>query len=479
MPRPAAVIRAATYRRISDDREGLELGVQRQEEDLRRLAADRGYLVVADYSDNDIGASTRSRKRRPGYEQMIRDAAAGQFHVILAYTSGRLTRRPREREDLIELAVRHGVRIEYVNSPSFDLNTADGRMIARHLAAQDTAESERIAERVSRSRKQRAERGLPPPGASFGYSVDGMRTVRQEAAAIRRAYADVLAGTAGLRTIATRWNAAGLRTRWGNTWQAQTVASVLRNPRYAALPSSHRQQLAGVTAQWTPLVERGQWEAVQQLLDDPSRRTTPGGSLRYLLSGVAVCGVLVEGQQCGSAMASGRSGGVRSIKCRAARHLERRAVPIEEFVISETVEMLDLARNWEATIPPAVEASAADPTLLGELTALEARRGALAGNLSVPEGILQERADALDARIKELRRFLGAQVAGSVIGRPRLLRDLLPAAQVDGEYGAAFLASTVDVQRAIIAATVSVLVLPVGRGSRGFDPASVRIEPLA
>ena len=76
------------------------------------------------YTDNDIGASTRSRKPRPDYQRMLADARAGRFEVILAYASSRLTRRPREHEDLIELAERHGVAYRYVRSPSVDLNTA-------------------------------------------------------------------------------------------------------------------------------------------------------------------------------------------------------------------------------------------------------------------------------------------------------------------------------------------------------------------
>jgi site-specific DNA recombinase len=59
---------AAIYCRISEDREGVALGVARQQEDCRALAARLGYTVPADavFVDNDISASTRSRKARRG-----------------------------------------------------------------------------------------------------------------------------------------------------------------------------------------------------------------------------------------------------------------------------------------------------------------------------------------------------------------------------------------------------------------------------
>ena len=54
--RDTPVLSAAVYARISADTEGKSLGVQRQVEDCRTLAADRGWPVGAEYVDNDISA---------------------------------------------------------------------------------------------------------------------------------------------------------------------------------------------------------------------------------------------------------------------------------------------------------------------------------------------------------------------------------------------------------------------------------------
>ncbi len=66
--RDAPVLSAAVYARISADTEGKSLGVQRQLEDCRKLAAARGWPVGREYVDNDISAY--NGKPRPGYEQM-------------------------------------------------------------------------------------------------------------------------------------------------------------------------------------------------------------------------------------------------------------------------------------------------------------------------------------------------------------------------------------------------------------------------
>lgn len=162
--------RSGIYLRISDDREGQELGVGRQQEDCLALS-EREHCTVYDiYKDNDISASTRSRKVRPNYQRLLADARAGLIDTVIAYTSSRLTRRPREHEDLIELAEQYGVQFHYVASPSFDLNTSAGRLIARMLAAKDAGEAEDTAERVARAKLANAVRGQYMGGArAYGF----------------------------------------------------------------------------------------------------------------------------------------------------------------------------------------------------------------------------------------------------------------------------------------------------------------------
>lgn len=69
-----------------------------------------GYGVAQVFSDNDRGASTRSRKPRPTYTDMLRRAKAREFAALLVYSTSRLTRRPLVNEDLIALVEQHGCR---------------------------------------------------------------------------------------------------------------------------------------------------------------------------------------------------------------------------------------------------------------------------------------------------------------------------------------------------------------------------------
>jgi DNA invertase Pin-like site-specific DNA recombinase len=302
---------AAKYLRISNDKEGKELGVTRQNEDLDAMAAKEGLYFVDTYPDNDISASTRSRKKRPQYKRMLADARNGRFQVIAAYTTKRLTRRPRENEDLIELAEAYGISYKYIRSPEIDLNTAQGRMLARIMAAADAAEAEITSELVARKAQQRAESGQFNGGRRpFGFGVpkvvngvpvvnedtgkpvlDYDQVVEREADFIRWAAQVVLPKEGlGLRTVARLWNEWGVETSTGTPWTGMTVRDMLIRPRNAGLMVYRGQILEGVKAPWEPIIEREVLEALVAKFKDPSRRTSPGNKPRHLLTGALRCG---------------------------------------------------------------------------------------------------------------------------------------------------------------------------------------------
>ncbi len=296
--------RAAIYTRISLDTEGEALGVARQEQDCRDLAARDKLDVVAVFTDNDTGASTRSRKKtRPAYADMLRRARAGEFSVIVAYSNSRLTRRPLELEELIALYEQHGVRITTVVSGNDDLTTADGRMVARIKGNVDAAEAERTAERVARKHLESAQEGRPVAGTRpFGWQVGGRVLNERESALIREAATDIIAGI-GTYTIARRWNAAGVTTSTGRPWQGKVLGRMMQSPRLAGWRVHQGKIAVGrdgqpVRGQWEPVLDQATFDAVGTALSpEESRSRVPRKNARhYLMTGTLRCGV------CGSIM---------------------------------------------------------------------------------------------------------------------------------------------------------------------------------
>jgi site-specific DNA recombinase len=127
------------YVRISSDRAGAGLGVARQEEDCQELCERLGWRVAHVYSDNDVSAY--SGRRRPQWERLNADTAAGLLDAIVCWHVDRLTRSPRELEDVIDLHDRHGIQLATCTG-DIDLSTPTGRLIARTLGAAARHEAE-------------------------------------------------------------------------------------------------------------------------------------------------------------------------------------------------------------------------------------------------------------------------------------------------------------------------------------------------
>lgn len=94
-------VQAAIYARFSSDPTHEGLGVQRQLQDCRKLASDRGWAILSEYVDNDV--SGYSGKWRPQYERLLDDTAEKRIDRVIVWHLDRLTRRPIELERAIEV----------------------------------------------------------------------------------------------------------------------------------------------------------------------------------------------------------------------------------------------------------------------------------------------------------------------------------------------------------------------------------------
>lgn len=453
--------RAAVYARISSDREGESLGVTRQEEDGRALAERLGYEVVHVYIDNDRSASTRTKTRRPEYAAMLDAARGGQLDAIVAYSNSRLTRRPREVEDLIELHERYGVRLHTVVSGDDDLSTADGRMIARIKGNVDAAEAERTAERVSRAALQAAQAGKWHGGPRpFGFESDGVTIREVEAVAIREGYGLIVAG-GSLGTVMRLWNGRGLYTgRTGRPWTLAGVRELLASPRYAGKRAYRGEIVAD--AEWDPIVDEVTWKTVHSILRDPSRKRVRAQT-RHLLSGVARCGV------CGGPISSrGGRAGRPAYRCAASDgHVSRTGDRIDEYVSEVALRRLKmpdvaeaLAERRQAPDTAALRDRARTLHARLDQMAVEFADGTLtASQLRAATGRLREQIDGVEEQI----------AAGSDTD---ILGPIIGAEDIEAKWNAL----DTDTRRTVIDTLMTITVMPTLRGSRAFHPESVVIE---
>src|SRR5262245_43281569 len=134
---------AATYCRISFDRNGTEAGVERQRVDTDRLAKRLGYRVVERFVDNDRSASRKTRRSREAFDQLLALARSGGVDAVIVYDLDRFTRNPDELKPWIEAAEATGVKI-HSTGDLVDLADPDSLFKARILLAVAEKESANI-----------------------------------------------------------------------------------------------------------------------------------------------------------------------------------------------------------------------------------------------------------------------------------------------------------------------------------------------
>ena len=184
-------MRAALYLRVSTTDQDTE----RQERELRAVAANRGYEVVEVYADNGISGSA-GRDKRPAFDRLHKDAVRHRFDIVMAWSVDRLGR---SLKDLVAfLQELHGAGVElFLYQQALDTTTPGGKAMFQMLGVFAEFERSMIVERV-RSGMAKAKANGTKSGAPIARPRVPDR-IRQE---IRRDYA---AGGIGMRGLAKRF----------------------------------------------------------------------------------------------------------------------------------------------------------------------------------------------------------------------------------------------------------------------------------
>lgn len=491
---------AAVYLRISLDRYGDGLAIDRQRDDCMRVLQERGWTLYKEYVDQSVSAYKKID--RPGYDQMVADYQAGKFSKIVCYDLDRLTRQPRQLEDWIEEAEERGLQLVTANGDA-DLGNDNGRLFARIKASVARGEVERKSARQRAAHDQRVKQGRITTGGirPFGYKQNG-EVFEEEAEVVRAIYDAVVAGWS-LHDIAralngeARLDGKGLppvpktqphmitvqhernarrRERGekekpvkdGYQWRYTTLHDILRNPRHVGY--SYKQMGTDrktrrtiirdddgqpIIGQWTPTVKKDVWEAVQDILSDNKRRTNSGSvSVKHMGSGIYRCG------ECGGTMHTHDS----AYRCHHCR-LNRSRKQVDEFVVAVITEAL----NRPDIIQQLTAARGVDVSDINEAIDKQRRRVARAERDYDDEVIeardltrVRDKAEAKIAKLEAKRnRALASSSTAGILAEDR--------------PGAVFAAASQIEKRNIINSLATVTLHRGTRGSKSFNASTVEI----
>lgn len=440
------------YLRQSLDAKGEGVAVDRQRTACAALCAQKGW-EPQEYVDNNVSAS--SRKPRPAYQRMLADIEAGRLDAVVVFDLDRLHRQPMELEHFIVTAERHKIALASATG-DVDLATDNGRLFARIKGAVARAEVERKSARQKAAHEQMAAAGKPwSTRRPFGFEDDAITHRPTEAAEIVKMYSDFLAGVAQGR-IARGLNERGILTSLGNQWSQNAVRVLLRNARNAGLRTRHGELIG--KAQWDPIVPEEVWARTVSTMDN-RKPHSGGGARKYLLTGVAKCGVCE-----GPIRAGYTNRGVRNYVCYKG-HVGRNGEGLDELI-----HALVLARLADPDLAGLFPGESSDDTeaLRSESDTLRGRLDQLAE--SYADGTLTRSqlitgTERIKARIAVVQSMLAAMASNETLAqiiesgdRPRLWESL-----------------DVARQRNVVSELMEIHILRAPSGTR-FNPEYIKIE---
>jgi DNA invertase Pin-like site-specific DNA recombinase len=187
--------RAALYLRVST----IDQHPETQLLDLRQMAAQRGYEIVAEHTDKISG----TKAKRPGLDQMMADARRGRFDVVLVWACDRIARSTRHFLSVLDDLNRTGV--EFVSfRENIDTGGPLGRAIVIIIAAIAELERSLIVERVRAGMRRARLDGQRIGRAPLVLDSVAIQQDRQRGLSIRQIAKEHLISTATVQRVLHR-----------------------------------------------------------------------------------------------------------------------------------------------------------------------------------------------------------------------------------------------------------------------------------
>jgi len=280
--------RAVIYIRVSTGKQAEKSSPADQERACRELADRQGYEVIKVYSDIETGESL---SLRPEFQQLLKDAEAGKFEVLLAQVQDRLFRGYMYTGFIETMALVESDQIEIeLAAETFDVTMAG-------IKAVMAKEENRVrVERTNRGVKARLREGkIWGIGKKYGY----MRTEEGEAAIneieakwVKQIYAWYLEDV-GVREISRRLIKAGAPQKQKDNlklnWPMSSIYRILKDKTYSS--GIHKVKRAGEVFEIPvpQFVDPVAFEQVQKKLKRNRSYPARNTKYRYLLTELVTC----------------------------------------------------------------------------------------------------------------------------------------------------------------------------------------------
>jgi DNA invertase Pin-like site-specific DNA recombinase len=288
---------------VSADEQKKGMGPDMQRTRTRALCEARGWQLGPELED--LGKTGRDTKR-PGLQELLRSAEAGEIGAVCVYRLDRLSRKAGDLLRIWERLDKCGVALASATE-SVDTSTPLGRAMMGMCGVFAQMESEVFQERTSDGRREKAQQGgFSQAVRGFGFEWDkGDKAkgrpkrpyiVEHEALIV----ADVFAYAAGgmcPEEIAHELDRRDVARRGGGKWRNPEVQKILANPAYMGRfvtftdPETGEETLAKPELCPPAIVDAVTWQAAQAVTRAYHKAGRRKLKRTFLLSGFCTCGV--------------------------------------------------------------------------------------------------------------------------------------------------------------------------------------------
>ena len=314
----------AIYCRVSTEEQSENgYSIDEQERLLEEWCKKMGYVIYKCYSDR--GISGKNIKDRPALKELLSDAKAGKFDMVISWKINRLSRKLEDVLKIVNLLEKNNITFKSYSEP-FETDTPAGRMQFQMMALIGEFERGTIAQNVKMGMIAKAKSGNWCGGRVLGYDLvpnnspeeekkgkNKLKINEKEAEIVRFIFNEYSKGK-GYKAITNKMNKLGYKTKKGNNFSVGSIRDILTNPVYIGeIRYNVRQNWSEkrrrninpnpirVKGKHEAIIDRELWDKVQLILESKKGKPSRIYDGEYPLTGILRC------PKCGAGMVISRT----------------------------------------------------------------------------------------------------------------------------------------------------------------------------
>ena len=314
----------AIYCRVSTEEQSENgYSIDEQERLLEEWCKKMGYVIYKCYSDR--GISGKNIKDRPALKELLSDAKAGKFDMVISWKINRVSRKLEDVLKIVNLLEKNNITFKSYSEP-FETDTPAGRMQFQMMALIGEFERGTIAQNVKMGMIAKAKSGNWCDGRVLGCDLvpnnspeeekkgkNKLKINEKEAEIVRFIFNEYSKGK-GYKAITNQINKLGYKTKKGNDFSVGSIRDILTNPVYIGeIRYNVRQNWSEkrrrninpnpirVKGKHEAIIDRELWDKVQLILESKKGKPSRIYDGEYPLTGILRC------PKCGAGMVISRT----------------------------------------------------------------------------------------------------------------------------------------------------------------------------